>query len=413
MPTVIIDCDRNNSGYFEYDTNTTTYTGSPPDNGSSGFTYDSDASDWVEYRMVFKFDTSDANTGIPAGDTITKVELRYSPSSPPVATVGSPNSWTTSFKAGNIVGATFDGTSAEWSAGTIVHQEYGSLGTSAKWIDLTSLWGTDWIDTYFDRSGDTDFLIVDESSEDEQDAAEWFHSYWNGLPMPRRGRLQITYQTQVELDELTATMSAVDMTVSPGAASVTLDELVADLSVVDLTVSPGPVSVTLDELTVDLSVVDLTVSVGAVQIALDALVVDLSVVDLTVSPGAVQIALDELTATLSTVDLTVTQTIPDVSVTLDTLTLTMSAVDLTVDSGSTSILLDTLTLTLSAEQISRRGGTITLPETGVEIVATEEGLFLVPVEDGIETVPAEDGEETPPAEEGLWIADAEDGEELV
>lgn len=142
-----------------------------------------------EQRGYYQFDTSDANTGIPAGNIVTKVELLYNYRSGPISTAGTWQ-WDWHIYAGQFIGAALDGNAGEWNGGSLVQFGIFSGGDPPQsnfWIDLED------IGVLLDRSGITDFKIVDQSQPNPAEDAGWSMELWNGPLAARRGKLRITH----------------------------------------------------------------------------------------------------------------------------------------------------------------------------------------------------------------------------
>lgn len=190
MAQVVIDCVRANSGLIYW--NGSTYEA---ESGSSilemyGLWDEFGNLKVEEERCFYQFNTSDANTGIPADNTITKVELLYNPSG--MATSNTSFNFDWWVYAGDIIGGSLDGTAGEWNGGSLVQFGFfpSGLPSSSFWIDLED------IGSLLNRSGVTDFKLEDHSTplSNPTGGAEYFQPLWNGLVVGRRGQLRITYE---------------------------------------------------------------------------------------------------------------------------------------------------------------------------------------------------------------------------
>ena len=186
MATVILFANRTQSGTVYFDgTSYGTYT-TPIDLGFEDF---GDPTQ-VEYRGLWQFDTSDATTGIPAGDVITKVELLYNYSSGPVSTPGDPISWGWYPYIGDFIGAGLDGDAGEFNGGSLLIDGIQSWPsgppTSDVWMDL----GED-APAEINRSGNTDFRLEDQSTNDG--SGTWYATMRNGAIGAAKAQLRLTY----------------------------------------------------------------------------------------------------------------------------------------------------------------------------------------------------------------------------
>lgn len=189
MATVDIDCVRTNSGFI-YFHDGSIYDAAASQNPEIYRLWDSAGGAIVEEtRGYYQFNTSDANTGIPAANTITNVELFYNYSSGPLTSTGT-FAWDWYIYAGDIVGAALNGNATEWNAGSLVAFGIfpGSPPTSDFWIDLGD------IGALFNRSGTTDFKIEDHTVPGTPEDAFVQVVLLNGITVNNRGKLRITHQ---------------------------------------------------------------------------------------------------------------------------------------------------------------------------------------------------------------------------
>ena len=177
-------------------------------------------------------------------------------------------------------------------------------------------------------------------------------------------RLYVKYSTgggggaqTVPLNTLNLTVSAVALTVAPGAVSPSLTTLTAPLSAVQLNVSAA-VGVLLSTLSGGATVDDLVVAPGGIALLIDELTAAAEVIDLTVAPGAIAAALSTLSSAGSTVTLTIGQ--DAATITLGTLTAAGEVVDLTVIAGAVDVLLNVLTAVGGAVTVGVTPGGVTL-----------------------------------------------------
>lgn len=187
MPTVTIDCNRSQSGKINWD-GLTTYVAFISPVGIAKV-YDAFGIIDEEERGFYQFNTADASTGIPASNTITKVELFYNWSSGPLSS-GGPDSWEWWIYMGDWIGSVLNGNVAEWTGGTLVWFESwgGAPPSSDYWIDLGET-----APALINRSGNTDFKIEDQGTDTTPANASWELNLLNGITSDNRGKLRLTY----------------------------------------------------------------------------------------------------------------------------------------------------------------------------------------------------------------------------
>lgn len=187
MPQVTIDCIRTTSGYIHFDGSV--YTAVANSDIEIWREWDAFGSALInEERGYYQFNTSDANTGIPAANTITKVELLHNYKLGPTTT---PGNWTFDFwiYAGTFIGAALNGNAGEWNGGSLVAFGISGVATPSDFfMDLED------IGVLFNRSGMTDFKIQDASTSDQPENASWSMELSNGLAIATRGKLRITHE---------------------------------------------------------------------------------------------------------------------------------------------------------------------------------------------------------------------------
>lgn len=157
------------------------------------------------------------------------------------------------------------------------------------------------------------------------------------------------------MNALSRALSAVALSIVPGARSITVNALTANGTVIDLIVSPGVVSMLMDTHAAALAAQALAVVPGATAVSLPARIAALAAINLIVSSGATTVLLNALSAALSVPDLTLAAV---VSILMDTLGAAGSTPQLSVVPGAVALLMDTLTAVGSAEDLAVTPGAV-------------------------------------------------------